>query len=226
MTQQMLYSCNRILDSTITTFYILDTGLTPHQVNVLTTHFKFFDIKIITYPEELCKPQTLITYSFKCWLIDYVYKLCGEEVYMWLDAKQMLKYRQNEIEDMLERCAVWGTTLFKSEIIESVKETDWTHPTCIKRMGLTTEMVKDKKQIQSNGFIMDLRTPIGKEFFEEYKKYSFDKETIAPQGSFKHMHISIETHRQDQSVLSVLMHKYGFSDNHCLFSTFHNTIFD
>ena len=210
-TQQMLYSLQDHLPNN-TTVLLLDNGLTAHQINILMNNFGFVKIKF--FQKELT-PWERSSYIFKTYIHEIALENYSNHIYLWLDAKTNLKYNQSQLLQILKKQPVY------SHIPFSQAEELWTDKRTIELMELSFPATQTP-QFQASAMIFDFRTNEAKEFMKELIKYNKRKEVITPEGSFKG--VNPPTHRQDQSVFSCLLKKYGYVDNYFIWARCHNTL--
>lgn len=211
-TQQMLYCLQDHLPN-CTTVLLLDNGLTENQRKTLTSGFGF--IKLIYFQKELT-PWERTSYFFKTYIHEIALNNYSDHIYMWLDAKTNLKYNESQILKLLENQPVYSHIPFQQ------KEELWTDQRTLDLMNIEK---KDRitPQFQASAMLFDFRSNEAKEFMKELIELNKRKEVITPENSFKG--VNPPTHRQDQSVFSCLLKKYGFIDNNYIWARCHNTIY-
>ena len=84
--------------------------------------------------------------------------------------------------------------------------------------------ILEKYQWQSGQYCIDLYNGVSQKFIKELAYYGNIDNCINPTGSVKAMEGGINTHRQDQSIFSILMNKYQQIALLPQAFTFHNTI--
>ena len=210
--QQMLYSLHILLPNG-TTVLILDNGLKSSQIKILNKHFGFLNIKIIK--RELT-PYERTSYLFKTFIHEVVLKEYSNHIYLWLDTKTNLKYDNEKIEGMLEHQSVYSHSPF------SQAESLWTDLRTMNLIGLD-EVSRETPQFQASAMMFDLRNEKGRDFLEQLIKLNYQKDIITPEGTTKGN--NPPTHRQDQSVFSCLLKKFGYTRNPSLWAICHQTIF-
>lgn len=211
-TQQMLYSLQDMIPNH-STVLILDNGLTEHQIKTLAGGFKF--MKIIFFQKALDYWEKT-SYIFKTYIHEIALNNFPDSIYMWLDAKTSLKYNESQILKILADQPVYSHIAFPQ------KEELWTDKRTIELMEMNYHDTQTP-QFQASAMLFDLRTNEAKEFLKELMKYNRRKEVITPEGSFKG--INPPTHRQDQSVFSCLLKKYGYVDNTHIWARCHMTLY-
>lgn len=215
-TQQLFYSLHGNLPPG-TTVVLLDNGLKERQLKLLKERFGF--VKIITFTKQLSAWERS-SYIFKIDVLQFVREHLDCDIYMWMDAKNVLKDNLETITKLLQKQPVWGTAPF------SQAEHLWTDKRTLDALDISEED-RSTNQIQASGYMIDFTQEKGRNFAEQLINYSLVKDIITPEGSKKGA--EPPTHRQDQSVLSALMKKNGFKiqleegttwvKNHC---TLHN----
>lgn len=212
-TQQMLYSVNKLIPDGFKVI-LCDNGLEERQRNILKNNFGFCNLEIFE--------KSLSTYERKNYLFkNIVLKKCLEianenTIYIWLDAKTMLKYNEKLILDMLEIQPIYGHIVFPEP------EYLWTDKRTMDLLKLNEED-RQTFQIQASAMLFDLRKKEAIEFIDKYLQLCDTEEVIAPIGSSKGF--TTPTHRQDQSVFSCCMKKMGYyTNNNKMWAIMHNTI--
>jgi len=214
--QSCLYSFKTLIPED-TILYIFDNGLSDKSKNILK-RFDFIKYEIIKQPHLKDDKKA---YRFKSKAISYMVDniLTEEHVFLMCDAKNQLKYNYLELEKILKEQSIYGGT-------ESGTEGDWTDERAIIEMGFTNiEEIKKMPQIQSNGILVDYSNIVGREFLNNIIKYSKNDKILCPDGSYKGFNTKDpRTHRQDQSVLSLVIKKMNIKYKSYPYFTFHNTI--
>ena len=206
--QQMLYSLRVNLPEQ-TTVLILDNGLRPFQVEILKKHFGF--LKLIFYEKQLTQYEKS-SYLFKTFIHEIALEQYTNHIYLWMDSMTTLKADSNKLLQMLEVQPVYSLYAFDEA------ESKWTDKRTMDIIGLNDEQ-RQTPQFQAGGQIHDLRNIKAIEFLSTLIKYNYQKECITPEGS------SRKSHRQDQSVFSCLLKKWGYVIPPNLWATCHNRIF-
>jgi len=94
-------------------------------------------------------------------------------------------------------------------------EKNFTKPSCFVNMGCDEDKYKYTNQIQS-GYIAIRNCEIARKFFEEWLLYSEDPGCLLSLGDFpptENVGEEFLTHREDQSVLSLLCKKWGIKQH-------------
>jgi len=210
-TQQMLYSLQDHLPDN-TNVLLLDNGLTTHQRNILINNFGF--VKITFFQKELSAWERS-SYIFKTYIHQIALENYSNHIYLWLDAKTNLKYNQSQLLQILKKQPVYSHIPFQQA------EELWTDQRTLDLMNIEKKDTQTP-QFQASAMVFDFRTNEAKEFMKELIKFNKRKEVITPEGSFKG--VNAPTHRQDQSVFSCLLKKYGYVDNYFIWARCHNTL--
>jgi hypothetical protein len=212
-TQQMLYSLYTLLPNDVKVV-ICDNGLDEKQRNILKNNFGFCNIEIF---EKKLSDYEKKNYLFKNIVLRKCLEMSNKDtIYMWLDAKTMLKYNEKQILEMLEVQPIYGHIVFNEP------EYLWTDKRTLDLLKLD---IHDRKtfQIQASAMLFDLRKKETKEFIDKFLDLCDTEEVIAPKGSSKGF--TTPTHRQDQSVFSCCMKKMGYYiHNNKPWAIMHNTI--
>ncbi len=214
--QSLLYSFKELIPED-TILYIFDNGLSDKSKNILK-RFDYIKYEIIDQP---LTNDDKDTYRFKSRCIENMVNniLTDEHILLICDAKNQLKYHYLELERILKLQPFYAGS-------ESGTEGDWTDERAIIEMGFENiEEIKKMPQIQSNALLVDYSNKIGKTFLNNIIHYSKNNNILCPPGSFKGMDgTNPRTHRQDQSVLSLVIKKMNIDYKSFLYFTFHNTI--
>jgi hypothetical protein len=133
---------------------------------------------------------------------------------LWTDtANRFNKSIINKIVDIVNKEGIYSPVSAREKTIETI---ELNHPKTCEILGLTeyehTTLLKSRS---GNIVGFDYKNPTAKNIIDEWYKYSLEREVIMPEGS------SRNNHRQDQTILSILMFLYE-KDTQCKFedSTF------
>ena len=206
--QGLLYSFKDLLDMPYKV-HIIDMGLGENYKNVIKSNFGFIDF---TFDKiEIGKK---INYEFKIRTLEYARQF-NYDIIMMMDAKNHLKKPLSEIEKNLDKVLIHD--------ISPYLEKDWTHDTALKAMGVfDNKEILDSYQYQSNNPVFRVKECV--HILNDINHYGLKEECLAPQGSAKSFS-GDSRHRQDQSVISVVLKKHGIKPSpHFQYSTYHNTI--
>lgn len=207
--QGLLYSFKDLLNAPYH-IHIIDMGLTEGQIDILNKQFGFlkFEInKIDTSRDDK------LTYRFKIKTIKMMYE-SKYKFTMMLDSKNHLKKPLSDI--------IYNLTL-KPVLINDIDaiEKDWTHDTCFKTMEIVDDDIIHSNQYQSNNPVFyNSKT---QEIMKEIIKYGLDNNCLCPVGSKKSFQ-GDSRHRQDQSVISLVLKKHNIKPTFWKYSNYHNTI--
>ena len=201
-------------------FYIFNLGLHPKRWEFLKSRPNVKNDQRFVWvemPWDKFAPhyRDLQTYAFKSACLKYIRDHINGQVVMWMDSACLLEARATEIEEMVRRYKVYSP--YSAADIEK-----WCHPTTIERMGYCGSI---NHSMRSGGlFAVDLSSPVGIAFLENYHRIMAYENIVCPLGSNK------SNHRQDQSVLTILY--WQFADNkdfpvvdEWIGLSFHNNIF-
>jgi hypothetical protein len=209
--QGLLYSFKGLTDSPYHVF-IIDIGLTPNQIHIINTLFNFLVVSIIK-PKRKYLKKDMDSYLFK---IDAFEMMLNDssEYAIWQDAKNHFKMSMSHLKIYLDQF-----TLIIN--LAGVKEEDFTSHITLKKMNIN-DSDRETQQFQATGLAIK-KNETGKKILEDIVKYGNDPECLAPIKSSKLMHPHIDCHRQDQSIVSLVVKKYkAYKD--LPFYSLHNTI--
>ncbi len=109
---------------------------------------------------------------------------------IWLDGGCKLKGNLDPIRHTLESNGIWSP-------ISSGSIRDWTHPSVMSALGVTNKIAK--KANRSGGVIAAKYRREPRRIIQKWKNLAMEKRFLCPKGATR------ANHRQDQSILSVLM---------------------
>lgn len=152
-------------------------------------------------------------YSWKAPIVYEVIQNYGENI-IWLDTACLInkKIKLIKLLTIVNGC-------FFVKATGNINE--WTHPQTLDLMD--ADHLKKHSCVMSGVIGINSKKEKIKILFKEWMNYSFDENCIAPIGS------SRLNHRQDQSLLQVLVHKYNYGKyvlNHKFFGIKINQVFD
>lgn len=129
-----------------------------------------------------------------------------DKILIWMDSAN--RFDPNTIEricNTVQRDGIYTPTSTEKRTIESI---ELNHPDTVMKMGLSEEEHKtDLKSVSANLVAFDNRCPKARDIIQKWYTYSLQKDIIMPEGS------SRNNHRQDQTVLSILIHFYEKENN-------------
>jgi hypothetical protein len=195
---------------------VYDIGLSKTNINLIEQlknkyNFEFKTLNYNLYPEyvNVNKYKGLYcSYAFKPIII---YNEANNpsntnKNIIWMDsANRFDKPIINSI------CNSVNTNGFYSPISNdrgTIESIELNHPVTVKLLGLTELEHKTKLfSISANLVGLNYASECGKKILNEWYNYSLNKEIIMPHGS------SRNNHRQDQTILSILMYLYEKNNN-------------
>lgn len=215
--QGMLYSLKGYLNRDYKVI-IYNIGLYDRQISILEKQFNFLNLEV---KKLNLNDSNLGSYKFKAQIWQEMKEL--KNCYLiWLDAKSHLKVMLSDLENTFylePECIVIA------DMLVGFIESDYTHPECSTIMGFPEgHPILDKYQWQSGQYCIDLYNGVAQKFVKDMAFYGKINNCIAPNGSVKSMEKGKNTHRQDQSIFSILMNKYDQIAFLPQAFTFHNTI--
>ena len=191
-------------------FILYDLGIYNNtNINLLNNlqkslNFKIKKIDYSKYPEH-CDLNKYYgencTYAWKPIIIYNEANENQDNYIIWLDSKCRIKQHTiNKICSLIQKQGCWITISNKAGSMEAIRDF---HPLCLKNMGLS-ESDRKKLEMKFAGLIgFNYKHELSKYILDEWYKYSLNKDMICPVGS------SRKNHRQDQSVLSIILYKLG-----------------
>lgn len=117
----------------------------------------------------------------------------------WMDAGNMLTGRLDTIRALLGQRGVFAAT-------SRGNLTEWTHPAMLSYFRRTTDWAAGKRNLSAACVGFHPRSLKALRLARKWRDGALIKRCIAPHGSNR------SNHRQDQSLLTVLAHMYGFGD--------------
>ena len=204
------------IDASVLTVYDLGLNVNSgHYRELLKLHehnnfiFKKFDYSL--YPEhvDLTKFNGLYcSYAFKP-IIIYNEANCVEnsgKVLFWMDAAN--RFDVNSLNQMYRYVKQYGIYSPISNGAGSIEAVELNHPATIALFGVSEYQHKNLlASISANLIGIDYSMTAGKNVMDELYDKSLLKEFIIPVGS------SRNNHRQDQSLLSIIMYLYEKNNN-------------
>jgi len=209
--QGLLYSLKDLLDVEHK-IIIVDIGLSVRNTEILYKHFKWLNFEILKIDWTSDDKKT---YRFKVKVIELMLNSSFDYT-MLLDSKNHLKSKLSFIISLLEKSPVL------IQDISPYLEKDWTHKTALEFMGVSeNEKILNSNQYQSNNPVFDRLKSI--DIMKDIVKYGMNDTALCPLGSSKSFE-GDSRHRQDQSVISVVLKLHGIKPTYELYSNYHNTI--
>ncbi len=176
---------------------IIDIGLTEKQLVFLKNNFSYkikkfnFDNFPIFF-KDYDSDGKLGSYAWKApALLNEFYK--SEKNIIYLDAGCELRKSLNSLKFIILKNGFYSPE--SSNNIEY-----WTHPQTLKIMKANKNLLR-KRNFSSGIVGMAIDNEINQMIIEDWAKFSQIKDVIAPKGS------SRKNHRQDQSILNILVHQ-------------------
>jgi hypothetical protein len=173
-------------------FIVYDLGLEKKEVDLLQT----FDVILkkfnyLKYPSFVYIGNN--SYAWKPIIIQEVMNELKDD-FIWLDAGCLIHNRLNRIRQEIK---LFG---FYSPISSGTIST-WTHKTTQNILGVT-ENIRNKYNVSGGIVGVNNKIVTIRKLIDRWVKYALTKECIVPKGS------SRKNHRQDQAILSVLLHQF------------------
>lgn len=188
---------------------IYDLGISKENREKIpsTIHLKLFDYSL--YPEyvNLNKYNGLhCSYAFKPIIIYNEVQLNPDIPVIWMDsANRFNKPIIQKIVEVLFNQGIYSPISQPENTIETI---ELNHPITCRKLGITEQEQQKYLTSRSGNIVGVLYSSIaGKQIIDEWYTYALDKDIIIPVGS------SRNNHRQDQTVLSILMYLYEKKTN-------------
>jgi hypothetical protein len=177
---------------------IYDLGLSEEEVATIKeicniNNFIFKKFKYNKYPSFFNIDIEAGQYAWKPTIIKNVSDKY-EGIILWLDAGSMLK---NNLADMIKFV---NENYIYTPVSQGVI-TKWTHQKTLEYLNVDNKYF-NRRNVSGGIIAFDNRIDWIKELIGKWQKYSTIKEYIAPKGSDR------SNHRQDQSILTILIHEY------------------
>ena len=188
---------------------IYDIGISSENIERLyeinqSLNIQKFDFS--KYPEHVSfnKYSGLnMSYAFKPIIIyNEIHNIenIGTDIFIWMDsANRFTKKNITDIYQIVSSKGIYTPLGTEKKTIESI---ELNHPKTCKLLGITKEEHHNELcSISANLVACNYKSDIAKDIINDWYKYSLQQHVIAPEGS------SRNNHRQDQSVLSILLFK-------------------
>lgn len=182
---------------------IFNLGLTGEEKNYLLNNFNYevVDFEFNKYPEFVRrrdKFNKLGSYSWKPIIIYEEYKKNTENL-IWLDAGCLINKNLKLIKNIILK-----NGFYSPQSSDNVKR--WTHESTLLKLKVPKEFYK-KRNISGGICGFSHNSVLINNLISDWYKYSINKEIISPPGS------SRLNHRQDQALLTLLVHFYQLSNS-------------
>lgn len=181
---------------------IINLGLTKDEINFLKENFIYpiKDFDFVNSPDFVScrdKYNKLGSYAWKPISIFKEFNSTSKNI-LWLDAGCLINKKLSLIKSIIRKNGFYSPQ--SSDDIEK-----WTHEKTLRLLNASDSILK-KRNI-SGGIVGFAKNSVKiSQLLEEWYLNSIDKDIIAPEGS------SRINHRQDQAILSVLLHKFELSN--------------
>ncbi len=182
---------------------IFNLGLEEKEKNYLKENFNFeiIDFEFSKYPEFVSKRDEfnkLGSYSWKPIIIYEQYESTNKNI-LWLDAGCLITKELTLVKNIILK-----NGFYSPQSSDNVKR--WTHESTLSKLKVP-EKLYTKRNISGGICGFGKNSISTKNMLSDWYKYSLDEELISPQGS------SRLNHRQDQALLSLLVHFYKLSNS-------------
>jgi hypothetical protein len=183
------------------------------KINELKSKYNF-ELKIFDYslyPEhvDLKKYNGLYcSYAFKPIIIFNEANIPEnkDNILLWMDSANQFNINTVlSIYNIVKEQGIYSPISSSENTIEVI---ELNHPTTVKILGLTEyEHKNNLKNISANVIAIDYSSKTGFDILNNWYNFSLNKNIIMPDGS------SRNNHRQDQTILSILMYLYEKNNN-------------
>lgn len=201
---QLLQSIKRFAPKTNVQIY--DLGLTPEELFQLSGNYKVVTFEFNKYPNHVALKAE--SYAWKPIIISQVVRTqlkrrqrtMGREIVFWLDAGCMLCNSLGSICYETLRIGIYSP-------VSSGNISDWTHPRCLNAMNIHNNKLLLQNKNRSGGVVcISLCSRDAVSLIQQWGSFALLPSIICPRGS------SRDNHRQDQSILSILLVQRGFTN--------------
>ena len=180
---------------------IFNLGLTNEEKNYLLNNFdyKLVDFEFNKYPEFVSRRDEfnkLGSYSWKPIIIYEEYKKNTKNL-IWLDAGCLINKNLKLIKNIILK-----NGFYSPQSSDNVKR--WTHESTLVKLKVPKDFYK-KRNISGGICGFSQNSTLISNLISDWHKYSINEEIISPSGS------SRLNHRQDQALLTLLVHFYKLS---------------
>lgn len=129
-----------------------------------------------------------------------------DKIIIWMDSANRFGNTEiGNIYNIVKSQGIYSPVSNGEKTIESI---ELNHPYTVNKLGLTEfEHKNNLRSVSANLVGFDYQSKAGFEILNDWYKYSLDKTIIMPEGS------SRNNHRQDQTILSILMYLYEKNNN-------------
>lgn len=180
-------------------------GLSDDNLKKLYELYPKIIIKKLDYSlyPDFVNPQLFhglyCSYAFKTIAI-YLECQCQNSNLIWMDSANRASINSlNNINNSIIEQGFYCPISSKAKTIEAL---ELHHKTCLKTMNVNENEYQNLYQCSGNLVGVNYKSDVGKFIINSWYKYSLDKNAICPDGS------SRNNHRQDQSVLSIIMYLF------------------
>lgn len=147
-----------------------------------------------------CLPHEQASHQFKSFIIQFA-KEKGYDQVMWCDCPVVFMKNPQKYFDLAEEI---GVVLFNSE---GGFEAEWTSDIQLELMGCSIEFARMINQCYSGVMIYDFRREFTNKVFDDFMRYSLNKDICNGFGGSKREEFIAP--RNDQSIISYVIRKYG-----------------
>ena len=195
---------------------VYDIGLSKTNIKLIeqlknTYNFEFKTLNYDLYPEHVNVNKykgLFCSYAFKPVII---YNEANNpsnknKNIIWMDSAN--RFNETIINNICNSVNKYGIYSPISNDRGSIESIELNHPATVKLLGLTELEHKSKLySISANLVGLNYSSECGRKILNEWYNYSLNKAIIMPQDS------SRNNHRQDQTILSILMYLYEKNNN-------------
>jgi hypothetical protein len=195
---------------------IYDLGINNNNltsIHELNKQYPFTFKKFIydNYPEHVDVNKyfgLFCSYAFKpIILYNEANNMSNNDKYLiWMDSAN--RFNKTSIELICNSITQYGIYSPISTQANTIESIELNHKNCVKYFNITeNEHIYSLSSVTAGLVGIDYKSPSGYSILNDWYKASLDKNIICPDGS------SRNNHRQDQTILSILMYQYQKNNN-------------
>ncbi len=145
-------------------------------------------------------PHKEYNYQFKSYALQFA-KEHGYDQVIWMDSAVVVLKNPQAYFDIL---AEIGVLVFDAK---SSNEAEWTADIALEKMGCSLDFAKSINQCYSGLMMFDFKIDIANTIFNDFCKYSLDRDIC--NGTGGSVRPEFKEHRHDQSIVSYCVRKHG-----------------
>uniref|UniRef100_A0A6C0E8K6 Uncharacterized protein n=1 Tax=viral metagenome TaxID=1070528 RepID=A0A6C0E8K6_9ZZZZ len=204
------------LSLNLTTLIVYDLGLNNTNKDLVLELQKLYSFELKTFDYDIYPEHVNLnlynglycSYAFKPIIIynEANNKSNKGSILIWMDSANRFDIQNiSSIYNLLNNKGFYSPYSNQANTIESI---ELNHPSCVSYFGLTKEEHHTKLfSISANLIGINYETTEGKDILDTWYNSSLLKDVIMPHGS------SRNNHRQDQTILSIIVYLYQIKNN-------------